>query len=243
MPFTKVDDDDYVSPSGKHWTGKQVQAYYATNGFKHSELAMDDMNGDRGDVAPPAGHMPRSMAARCSECGVAMTVRDLPFGEMCEMCDCEKKKMGDRAGVEFCAHSDTPVTESPDHPPNPQNVHAPKGSAPAPDAPLMFNDPELARINDEIEMRSKYPETDEFPDASMQFGDWDESAHPRADDGKFASGGADMARLVKGIKSGLERGEHGDPDPELMSQIVKGLKAALEQRVRDPKDTGAIWSK
>jgi len=33
MPFTKVGPDDYVSPSGRHWTGKQVRMYYATNGF------------------------------------------------------------------------------------------------------------------------------------------------------------------------------------------------------------------
>jgi hypothetical protein len=34
MPFKKVGPDDYVSPSGRHFTAKQVKAYYATNGFK-----------------------------------------------------------------------------------------------------------------------------------------------------------------------------------------------------------------
>jgi hypothetical protein len=32
MPFTKVGKNDYTSPSGKHWTKKQVTAYYASNG-------------------------------------------------------------------------------------------------------------------------------------------------------------------------------------------------------------------
>lgn len=34
MPFKKVGSNDYTSPSGKHWTKKQVVAYYATDGFK-----------------------------------------------------------------------------------------------------------------------------------------------------------------------------------------------------------------
>lgn len=33
MPFTKVGKNDYTSPSGRHWTKKQVTAYYATDGF------------------------------------------------------------------------------------------------------------------------------------------------------------------------------------------------------------------
>ena len=33
MPFTKK-GDSYESPSGKKYTEKQVQAYYATSGFK-----------------------------------------------------------------------------------------------------------------------------------------------------------------------------------------------------------------
>ena len=34
MPFRKVGPNDYVSPSGRHYTTKQVKAYYATGGFK-----------------------------------------------------------------------------------------------------------------------------------------------------------------------------------------------------------------
>lgn len=34
MPFTKVGKNDYKSPSGRHFTKKQVKLYYATNGFK-----------------------------------------------------------------------------------------------------------------------------------------------------------------------------------------------------------------
>jgi len=34
MPFKKVGRNKYKSPSGKKYTGKQVRAYYATNGFK-----------------------------------------------------------------------------------------------------------------------------------------------------------------------------------------------------------------
>ena len=34
MPFKKVTSNDYVSPSGRHFTKKQVAAYYAPNGFK-----------------------------------------------------------------------------------------------------------------------------------------------------------------------------------------------------------------
>jgi hypothetical protein len=34
MPFKKVGADDYVSPSGRHWTGAQVRLYHATKGFK-----------------------------------------------------------------------------------------------------------------------------------------------------------------------------------------------------------------
>ncbi len=33
MPFTKKGPNDYVSPSGRHFTKKQVTAYYATEGF------------------------------------------------------------------------------------------------------------------------------------------------------------------------------------------------------------------
>lgn len=34
MPFTKQRDGKYKSPSGRTFTKKQVQAYYATDGFK-----------------------------------------------------------------------------------------------------------------------------------------------------------------------------------------------------------------
>lgn len=33
MPFTKTSSGDYTSPSGRHFTAKQVRLYYATNGF------------------------------------------------------------------------------------------------------------------------------------------------------------------------------------------------------------------
>lgn len=34
MPFKKVKKDNYVSPSGRHFTKKQVALYYATHGFE-----------------------------------------------------------------------------------------------------------------------------------------------------------------------------------------------------------------
>lgn len=34
MPFKKTKENDYVSPSGRHFTKKQVKLYYATNGFE-----------------------------------------------------------------------------------------------------------------------------------------------------------------------------------------------------------------
>jgi hypothetical protein len=34
MPFKRVGPDDYVSPSGRHWTKAQVRLYHATKGFK-----------------------------------------------------------------------------------------------------------------------------------------------------------------------------------------------------------------
>lgn len=33
MPFKKAGPNDYVGPSGKHFTTKQVVAYYATDGW------------------------------------------------------------------------------------------------------------------------------------------------------------------------------------------------------------------
>ena len=35
MPFLKISRDKYKSPSGKIYSKKQVQAYYASDGFKH----------------------------------------------------------------------------------------------------------------------------------------------------------------------------------------------------------------
>lgn len=35
MPFTKISEDQYQSPSGRKFTKKQVVAYYATDGFKN----------------------------------------------------------------------------------------------------------------------------------------------------------------------------------------------------------------
>ena len=34
MPFKKTGKDTYKSPSGRKFSGKQVKAYYATEGFK-----------------------------------------------------------------------------------------------------------------------------------------------------------------------------------------------------------------
>lgn len=44
MPFKKVKKNDYVSPSGKHFTKKQVVAYYATNGFKQTSSARNGVS-------------------------------------------------------------------------------------------------------------------------------------------------------------------------------------------------------
>ncbi len=34
MPFLRTGKNQYKSPSGRLFTGKQVKLYYATNGFK-----------------------------------------------------------------------------------------------------------------------------------------------------------------------------------------------------------------
>jgi len=34
MPFTKTGPNSYKSPSGRKFTKKQVELYYATDGFK-----------------------------------------------------------------------------------------------------------------------------------------------------------------------------------------------------------------
>ena len=36
MPFKKVGPNKYKSPSGRTFTKKQVEAYYATGGFKRA---------------------------------------------------------------------------------------------------------------------------------------------------------------------------------------------------------------
>jgi len=33
MPFKKIGNNKYVSPSGRKWTEKQKNLYYATEGF------------------------------------------------------------------------------------------------------------------------------------------------------------------------------------------------------------------
>lgn len=48
MPFKKVKNNDYVSPSGKHWTKKQVVAYHASNGFKNKRGKTLRRGGKRG---------------------------------------------------------------------------------------------------------------------------------------------------------------------------------------------------
>jgi hypothetical protein len=39
MPFAKVGKDDYTSPSGRHFNQKQVNLYYASDGFNKGKLA------------------------------------------------------------------------------------------------------------------------------------------------------------------------------------------------------------
>lgn len=36
MPFSKITDNKYQSPSGRTFSKKQVEMYYATNGFAKS---------------------------------------------------------------------------------------------------------------------------------------------------------------------------------------------------------------
>lgn len=38
MPFKKVGSNDYKSPSGRHFTKKQVKLYYASDGFDKSKM-------------------------------------------------------------------------------------------------------------------------------------------------------------------------------------------------------------
>lgn len=39
MPFKKTGKDQYTSPSGRKFTGKQVKLYHATDGFKKKPRA------------------------------------------------------------------------------------------------------------------------------------------------------------------------------------------------------------
>lgn len=38
MPFKKVSQNNYRSPSGRKYTKKQVQAYYTSDGFKKRKV-------------------------------------------------------------------------------------------------------------------------------------------------------------------------------------------------------------
>ncbi len=38
MPFTKISKNKYKSPSGRIFNKKQVELYYATNGFQKSKI-------------------------------------------------------------------------------------------------------------------------------------------------------------------------------------------------------------
>jgi hypothetical protein len=53
MPFRKVGADDYVSPSGRHWTSAQVRLYHATKGFKKTPTRAREVNHCHG---PGRGH-------------------------------------------------------------------------------------------------------------------------------------------------------------------------------------------
>jgi len=47
MPFTKRGPNDYVSPSGRHYSARQVRAYYATNGWQrepHARTTLRDIH-------------------------------------------------------------------------------------------------------------------------------------------------------------------------------------------------------
>ena len=47
MPFKKVGHNKYVGPSGRKWTKKQVQLYYATDGFKKNPKKKTRYKGTR----------------------------------------------------------------------------------------------------------------------------------------------------------------------------------------------------
>jgi hypothetical protein len=56
MPFKKVGQNDYTSPSGRHFTQKQVNLYYATNGFKEKP----HVNDGKGRNPPGTQSTPRA---------------------------------------------------------------------------------------------------------------------------------------------------------------------------------------
>lgn len=75
MPFTKVGPDHYVSPSGRSFTKKQVEMYYATNGFK------DDMPDGavktHAPVLPKSPVMPKDGDERPSALHTALLTREV----------------------------------------------------------------------------------------------------------------------------------------------------------------------
>lgn len=96
---------------------RRALADLATGEGDASGASMDDANGDRGDVAPPAIHMPRSMSSRCMSCGKDMSVRDLKTG-----------------GAHCQEHADTGADEL--HTPAPHLVPRPGGSITKPRLPM-----------------------------------------------------------------------------------------------------------
>lgn len=104
--------------------------------------------------------------------------------------------------------AETQVTESKDHPPNPNKVTSPKGTAPAPSVAIGHfggvgmaePDPDesmSAALDEEIAMASMFTvmnragaRTGGSPNGGGS-GSWDESKHPREKDGKFGAGDGD----------------------------------------------------
>jgi hypothetical protein len=87
MPFRKVGPNDYVSPSGRHWTTAQVRLYHATGGFKkkrtkemtYDRLTADDILAEErarlqeawGTVARAASAASRRSMSAAGKAGVA----------------------------------------------------------------------------------------------------------------------------------------------------------------------------
>jgi hypothetical protein len=56
MPFKKTSKGDYVSPSGKHFTAKQVRLYYAHGGrFPGEKEGKTKAKGRRRKLSAPLG--------------------------------------------------------------------------------------------------------------------------------------------------------------------------------------------